>query len=85
MIPGGRAKLPYLTQATLGWSHIWGPQLLALGIAAGTLTALWTWRSTLKGTLTAMAGLLLLVTLWFLAVLSCFVPLVSVIQNLEQP
>ena len=86
MIPGGRTRLPLLTQATIHWSYLTpAPQLAIIGIALVALVALWMWRSNIWPCVIAMAAMFLLVAHWVTTAASCFLPLISVIESLSQP
>ncbi len=85
MIPGGAAKLPYLTQAVIGASHLApAPQAVLFAIGLGALVALWCMRSTIAACVIASSALVVLAACWLAVVAGCFMPLISLIENLQQ-
>ncbi len=83
MIPGGRDKLPLLTQAIIYWCRMFPlPQLLVVVLTIGGTAGLWALRSTGYACLVAMLVCVLLAAQWVAFVLGCFLPLISVITNL---
>jgi hypothetical protein len=83
MVPGGRTKLPVLTQMIFAWCRLWPlPQALMALISVVSLGLLWTLRSTGYACLIAMLACVFFIVQWFAFVLGCFLPLVTLTQTI---
>lgn len=83
MIPGGRAKLPVLTQMVLMWSRT-APicELVVLLVMAAGLVPLWRMKSVRFGTIVAALVMTLLAAQFVLTLVSLYLPLTVVYRGL---
>lgn len=84
MIPGGREKLPLLTQMVINWARTSPVCLLVvmLVVAIG-LVPLWRRKSVRFGSISAALVIVFLAAQFVVTLMAMYLPLISVIQNLS--